>query len=278
LTRHGNQLDQKYVSPSSNCYSLTTFATQNQALNALVFLYREVLRQPLAGRIDAVRAERKPRLPVVLTAEETRRVLDAMSGLAQLVAKIMYGSGLRLMECLRLRVQDMDLAMKQITVRCGKGDKDRWTTLAESLIPALRDHLARVRIMHEQDLRQGYGEVYMPEALERKYPNADKEWGWQYVFPARDLSVDPRSGKRRRHHLDEGTIDKAIKMAVQRAGLTKRVSSHTFRHSFATHLLQRGTDIRTIQELLGHQDVATTMIYTHVLQQGGHGVRSPLDG
>jgi integron integrase len=181
------------------------------------------------------------------------------------------------MEAVRLRVKDIDCAMKQLTVRSGKGEKDRFTTFPATLIPLLENHLARVKTLHQQELAQGHGAVYLPYALERKYPQTATEWGWQYVFPARDVAVDPRSGVTRRHHVDPSVIKKAIKVAVRRAGLTKTISAHTFRHAFATHLLQRGTDIRTIQQLLGHTDVATTMIYTHVLQQGGQGVPSPLD-
>lgn len=251
-------------------------ATQNQAYNALLFLYREVLGEAIAG-IDAVRADRPVRVPVVLTKDETRRVILAMSGTTQLVVKLLYGSGLRLLEALRLRVQDVDLEMKQVTVRDGKGAKDRYTMFAEVLIPVLREHLEKVRLRHQEDLRMGFGAVYLPGALERKYPQAAREWRWQYVFPARDLSKDPRSGQIRRHHLDEATIHRAIKTAVARVGIQKSVSSHTFRHSFATHGLQGGADIRTIQELLGHEDVSTTMIYTHVMGQGGCGMKSPLD-
>jgi integron integrase len=252
-------------------------STQNQAFNALLFLYREVLNQPLDS-IQAVRADRPVRVPVVLTKDETRRVILAMSGTTQLVVKLLYGSGLRRLEALRLRVQDVDLEMKQVTVRDGKGAKDRYTTLAEALIPVLREHLEKVRLRHQEDLKVGFGSVYLPGALERKYPNAAREWRWQYVFPARDLSKDPRTGVMRRHHLDEATIHRAIKTAVARVGIQKSVSSHTFRHSFATHGLQAGADIRTIQELLGHEDVSTTMIYTHVMGQGGCGMKSPLDG
>jgi integron integrase len=212
-----------------------------------------------------------------MTREEVAAVLALMDGTAQLVAKLLYGSGLRIIEAVRLRVKDIDDQMKQLTVRSGKGDKDRFTTFPATLIPLLQNHLAGVRTLHQQDLVQGYGEVYLPHALARKYPATAKEWGWQYIFPARNLAVDPRAGITRRHHVDPSVINKAIKVAVRRAGLTKHISAHTFRHSFATHLLQRGTDIRTIQQLLGHNDVATTMIYTHVLQQGGQGVPSPLD-
>jgi integron integrase len=251
-------------------------STQNQAFNALLFVYREVLHVQV-GKIESVRATRPARVPTVLTAEEARRVIVAMGGVAQLVVKLIYGSGLRLLEVLRLRVHDLDFEMKQLTVRDGKGAKDRYTVLPESVIPILREHLERVRLTHQEDLLGGHGAVYLPGALDRKYPGAAREWGWQYVFPARDLSTDPRTGIVRRHHIDEAGVQHAIKAAVARVGLAKQVSSHTFRHSFATALLQRGSDIRTIQELLGHNDVSTTMIYTHVLRQGGSGVKSPLD-
>jgi integron integrase len=253
-------------------------SAQNQAMNALVFLYREVLNQPLEERINALRAERKLRLPTVMTKDEALRVISAMSGTAQLMGKLLYGGGLRMMECLRLRVQDIDFEMKEITVRSGKGDKDRRVMLPEAVSPALREHLERVRILHERDLADGFGEVYLPDALECKFPNAARDWRWQWVFPSKSLSVDPRSGKKRRHHVHETFLNKAIYQAVRTAGLTKRVSAHTFRHSFATHLLENHYDIRTVQELLGHNDVSTTMIYTHVLRQGGQGVHSPLDG
>ena len=253
-----------------------TASTQNQAFNALLFLYSQVVHERLEN-VQAVRADRPVRVPVVLSIEEVKEVIGAMRGTPQLVVKLLYGSGLRLLEALRLRVHDMDFRMKQLTVRDGKGAKDRYTVLPESLVGLLQEHLQQVRLRHGEDLACGYGSVYLPGALDRKYPGAAREWGWQYVFPARGLSCDPRSRQVRRHHLDEATINKAIKAAVSRVGITKRVSSHTFRHSFATHLLQRGNDIRTIQELLGHEDVSTTMIYTHVLRQGGLGVRSPLD-
>jgi integron integrase len=252
-------------------------ATQNQAFNALVFLYRQVLKLPLEDQINAVRAERKTNLPVVLTREEVGKVLALLEGEPQLIVKLLYGSGLRIMEAARLRVKDVDLAMKQVTVRSGKGDKDRFTTLPGSVIALLENQERKVRVLHQQDLAEGNGEVYLPYALARKYPKAAREFGWQYLFPSREVSTDPLSGVVRRHHVDPTVVNRAIKVAVRRAGLTKVVSAHTFRHSFATHLLQRSTDIRTIQELLGHSDVATTMIYTHVLQQGGQGVPSPLD-
>jgi integron integrase len=261
-------------------------STQNQALNALVFLYGRVLETPLQG-VDAVRAVRPQRIPEVLTAEEARRVIAHLSGPPQLVVKLLYGSGLRLIEALRLRVKDIDFKLLAVTVRGGKGGKDRVTTLAVSLAGPLQEHLEKVQSQWEADVAAGIGGVSLPYALAQKYPQAGREWGWQWVFPSGRLAVDPRgSGShgvasptliKRRHHLDPNTIDKAIRAAVGKAGITKRVSSHTFRHSFATHLLQRGTDIRTIQDLLGHADVSTTMIYTHVLRQGGLGVRSPLD-
>jgi integron integrase len=252
-------------------------ATQNQAMNALVFLYKRVLNHPLEDRINAIRADKKVNVPVVMTREEVAAIIVPLDGPPQLVAKLLYGSGLRIMEAVRLRVKDVDYQMKQRTVRSGKGDKDCFTTFPATLTPLLQNHLARVKTLHQQDLAQGHGAVYLPHALARKYPHTAKEWGWQYVFPARNVAVDPRSGVTRRHHVDPSVINKAIKAAVRRAGLTKPISAHTFRHSFATHLLQRGTDIRTIQHLLGHKDLATTMIYTHVLQQGGQGVPSPLD-
>lgn len=237
-------------------------ATQNQAMNALVFLYKKVLKNQLDEAINAVRSTKKVNVPVVMTREETAKIITMMEGTTQLAVKLMYGSGLRMSETIRSRVQDIDYNMKTITVRFGKGAKDRITTFPSSIIPFLQSHLAKVKAIHENDLVLGHGAVYMPHALARKYQNAAREWGWQYVFPARNLSTDPRSGVIRRHHIDPSVINKAIKVAVRKAGLTKRISAHTFRHSFATHLLQRGTDIRTIQALLGHTDVSTTMIYT----------------
>jgi integron integrase len=252
-------------------------STQNQAMNALVFLYRKVLEAPLEERIDAVRAERRVTVPVVMTRDEVMKVVSLLEGVPQLIVKMLYGSGLRVLEGVRLRIKDVDFQMKQVTVRGGKGDKDRLTTLSALVIPLLENQMRKVKVLHEQDLAAGRGAVYLPYALERKYPHAAKEWGWQYVFPARDVSTDPLTGVVRRHHVDPAAVNKAIKVATRKAGVVKIVSAHTFRHSFATHLLQRGTDIRTIQELLGHNDVRTTMIYTHVLQQGGQGVPSPLD-
>ena len=252
-------------------------STQNQAMNALVFFYKKVLKTPLGGEINAVRAKKKMNIPVVLTRDEVRQIIHLLQGPSQLIVKLLYGSGLRITEAVRLRVKDIDYQMKHITVRSGKGAKDRVTTFPESIIPLLENHLAKVKILHEQDLAHGYGEVFLPYSLARKYPNAGREWVWQYVFPSRQVSTDPMSGKVRRHHVDPSVVNKAIKAAAKTLGLRKQVSAHTFRHSFATHLLERGTDIRTIQALMGHKDVSTTMICTHVLQQGGWGVKSPLD-
>ncbi len=252
-------------------------STQNQALCALLFLYRHVIRQEVGLSIDAVRAKKSRYLPTVLTHAEAIAVLEQLSGTHQLVAKILYGSGLRLMEALHLRVKDIDFAQQQIVVRDGKGGNSRVTPLPTSLIVKLKNHLQQVQRTHHQDLEQGYGSVYLPYALERKYPNAERQWIWQYVFPSERISKDPRSGIVRRHHLDESGLQKAVKQAGFLAKMDKRVSCHTFRHSFATQLLQNHYDIRTVQELLGHKDVKTTMIYTHVLNKGGRGVLSPLD-
>jgi integron integrase len=252
-------------------------STQNQALSALLFLYREVLAIPIGWVDDVERAKRPKRLPVVFTREETRAVLGHLRGEAWLMASLLYGSGMRLMECIRLRVKDVDFAQLQITVREGKGNKDRITMLPPSLVGPLRRQLERAKALHELDVREGFGHVYLPYALARKYPNADREWGWQYVFPARQRSTDPRTGREQRHHVAETALQKGVRSAIRDAGITKPGSCHTLRHSFATHLLEAGYDIRTIQELLGHSDVQTTMIYTHVLNRGGKGVRSPLE-
>jgi integron integrase len=252
-------------------------STQNQALSALLFLYREVLHIQLPDTIDAARAKKPQRLPVVLTKEEANKVIACTQGVHRLMAQLLYGSGLRLMECLRLRVKDLDFERQQIIVRDGKGMKDRVTLLPQKVEDGLRRHLRYVRLIHEDDLAAGYGGVYMPNALERKYPSAGKEWIWQWVFPAKKLSRDPRSGIMRRHHADPSTLQKAIRRAAKLARVEKPVSPHVFRHSFATHLLESGYDIRTVQELLGHKDVKTTMIYTHVLNRGPLTVRSPLD-
>lgn len=252
-------------------------STQNQALSALIFLYREVLQIELPGAIDAIRAKKPKRLPTVLTKDEVRRVLDRLPAEHQLMAKLLYGSGLRLLECLRLRVKDLDFEQRSLIIRDGKGMNDRITMLPTALIDPLQAHLVRVRRQHHDDLANGGGSVYLPFALAEKYPNAAREWGWQYVFPASKCSTDPRSGIVQRHHADESVLQKSVRKAVQQAGIQKHVGCHTFRHSFATHLLENGYDIRTVQELLGHKDVSTTMIYTHVLNKGGLAVRSPLD-
>lgn len=252
-------------------------STQNQALSALLFLYREVLRLELDLRVDAVRAKPSRYLPTVLTQSEARAVIGQLLGVYRLVVQLLYGSGLRQTECLQLRVKDVDFGHHQLVVRDAKGGESRVTMLPDSAVESLEEHLQAVKRLHQQDLEQGYGSVYLPFALERKYPNADRQWIWQYVFPSERRSCDPRSGIIRRHHLDPSGLQKAVKQATRAAGIEKRVSCHTFRHSFATHLLQNGYDIRTVQELLGHKDVKTTMIYTHVLNRGGRGVRSPLD-
>jgi integron integrase len=251
-------------------------STQNQALSAILFLYREVLQKELDPILPST-AKRPERLPTVLTRDEALRVLDQLDGIHKLMAQILYGSGLRLMECVRLRVKDLDFEYKTITVRDGKGEKDRVTPLPDSLVPILQRQVERVRLLHEDDLAAGCGEVYLPYALETKYPSAAGELIWQYLFPAARPSLDPRSGKQRRHHVESSALQRAVKAAAQKVHIQKRVSCHTFRHSFATHLLQNGYDIRTVQELLGHKDIRTTMIYTHVLQRGGLAVKSPLD-
>ncbi len=253
-------------------------ATQNQALNALVFLYDAVLDRPLGDIRGIVRAKPKEKLPVVLTMDEVRAVLTRLSGIHWLIACIQYGSGLRLMESVRLRVKDLDFTHRAIFVRNGKGGKDRVVTLPEPLITPLRRHLQGRRNLFDQDLAANVATVYLPYALARKYPSAPTEWAWQYVFPSGRTSEDPRSGQERRHHIDESTVQKAVKNAVRAAGIEKPASCHTLRHSFATHLLERGADIRTVQEQLGHADLRTTQIYTHVIQRGGMAVRSPLEG
>ena len=255
-------------------------STQNQALSALLFLYGQVLHLELPFLQDVERARRPKKLPVVLTRQEAQSLLDALSRSQPtfaLMGWLLYGSGLRLMECVRLRVKDVDFAYRQLTVRDGKGMKDRVTLLPDRVQAPLRLHLAKVKALHEEDLAQGGGSVYLPFALERKYPQAPRAWEWQYAFPAAKLSVDPRSGVTRRHHASEKCLQQAVTAAVRRAGITKPASCHSLRHSFATHLLEGGYDIRTIQELLGHKDVETTMIYTHVLNKPGLNVRSPAD-
>lgn len=252
-------------------------STQNQALSALLFLYREVLGIELPWMMDVVRAKAPRRLPTVLSEGELAQVLSQLDGRPWLVTALLYGTGMRLLEGLRLRVQDLDLSRCEIMVRNGKGGRDRRTMLPESLVEPLRRELLRARQLHDADLAQGLGHVWLPHALARKYPNAAAEWRWQYVFPSNRRCLDPRDGVERRHHLDDGLLSRALKSASARAGITKRVSAHTLRHSFATHLIERGQDIRTVQELLGHKDVSTTQIYTHVLGRGANAVVSPFD-
>ena len=252
-------------------------ATQNQALAALLFLYKRVLGQDLPWFVGMVRAKRPVRAPVVLTQSEVHRLLQGLHGMKWLMASLLYGAGLRQIECLSLRVKDVDFAYRQITVRDGKGGKDRVTMLPGQVVQPLQAHLGRVRSLHRKDLAAGHGEVSLPRALARKYPRAGCEWSWQFVFPSKNLSADPESGVIRRHHLFPDTLQRAVKEAAKAARIVKPVSCHTLRHSFATHLLESGHDIRTVQELLGHSDVSTTMIYTHVLNRGGRGVKSPLD-
>jgi integron integrase len=252
-------------------------ATQNQALSALLFLYKHVLGQSLPWLDELVRAQRPVRLPTVLTEGEVRRLLETLSGSARLMVGLLYGSGLRQIECLTLRVKDIDFAYRQIIVRDGKGFRDRATMLPENLVQPLQAHLGSVRLLHRRDRLEGCGDVWLPHALSRKYPRAGYEWGWQFVFPSGKRSLDPESGVERRHHVHPDTLAHAVKRAARAAGIVKPVTCHTLRHSFATHLLERGYDIRTVQELLGHADVSTTMIYTHVMNKGARAVRSPLD-
>ncbi|MBV9849251.1 MAG: integron integrase [Armatimonadetes bacterium] len=279
--RHPSILTAKHVRQYLTHLAVTDNAaasTQNLARSAILFLDRDVLEAPLPP-LDGVAPARRPeRLPVVLTREQVKALLAHLAGTPRLMAALLYGSGLRLMECLRLRVKDLDFEYGQITVRAGKGDKDRRTMLPRALGEPLRRQLERARLLYEQDRRDGVAGVSLPHALERKYPHAGREWPWHWAFPAAQLSTDPRTGTVRRHHIGEDVLQRAVKAAIQKAGIPKAASCHTLRHSFATHLIEDGYDIRTIQELLGHQDVRTTMIYTHVLSRGGRAVRSPLDG
>ncbi|MBN2449421.1 MAG: integron integrase [Lentisphaeria bacterium] len=256
---------------------LVAASTQNQAFNALLFLFREVLGRPLEGLQDTVRARRGKKLPVVLSRREVQLLFDSMDGTTKLMAQLTYGAGLRLMECVRLRVKDIDFDQGCIIVRSGKGNKDRPTMLPQALRGPLREHLARVKAIHESDLAEGHGEVCMPDALGRKYPNAGREWAWQYVFPSTVLSPDREDGRLRRFHTAESNLQRAVKEALRKSGIPKHAGVHSLRHSFATHLLLRGTDIREIQELLGHNSLETTMVYTHVVREMRTGARSPLD-
>lgn len=278
--RHPREMGQAEVTAFLNYLARerdVAASTQNQALSTILFLYKEVLNQPLPWLDGLERAKRPARLPTVLSVAEVQRMLTSMEGVKWLMGSLLYGAGLRLRECLKLRVKDVDFDYRQILVRDGKGGKDRVTMLPESTIEPLREHLKRVRVLHNADLANGYGDVELPDAIARKYPRAPYEWGWKFVFPSHKLSTDPRSGAIRRHHVYENYLIRGVKEAARAAGIAKHVSCHTLRHSFATHLLQSGQDIRTVQELLGHSDVSTTMIYTHVLNRGGRGVTSPLD-
>ncbi len=252
-------------------------STQNQAFNAILFLFRHVLCKDMGNIAETVRAKRGQKLPAVFSVEEVKRLLACMGGRDLLITGLFYGSGLRLMELVRLRVKDIDMDLDTLTVRSGKGDKDRTTILPATVKDQLKNHLNEVKKLHENDLASGYGEVHLPDTLGRKYPNAGKEWAWQYVFPANNLSVDPRSGKVRRHHISDTAIQDVIKKAIRKAGIPKFATVHTLRHSFATHLLMNGFNIREVQELLGHKNVETTMIYTHVMSSMSHAPKSPLD-
>lgn len=278
--KHPNKLNENDISQFLTHLAVNknvAASTQNQALSAILFLYKEVLQIEIKTLPNSVRAKRPAKLPVVFTSDEVGKVLGHLSGVQWLMASIMYGAGLRLMECVRLRVKDVDFGYIQITVRDGKGQKDRVTMIPQKLVQPLQEHIDKVKYLHTKDIEDGFGEVYLPFALARKYPNANRELKWQYVFPAKNRSKDPQSNNMYRHHIIESTIQKAVKQAIRNANIQKQGSCHTLRHSFATHLLENGYDIRTVQELLGHKDVRTTMIYTHVLNKGGLAVRSPLD-
>lgn len=278
--RHPIEMGEKEINEFLSFLTIkknVTASTQNQALCAIVFLYRHVLNRDIYLLDGLIRAKRPGRLPVVLTKAEVRKVISHLSGIKKMIVMIMYGSGLRLMECLRLRIKEIDLLSNQIIIRDGKGNKDRITMLPEVVNAPLKEHLKRVWKIHQLDIKDGFGHVYLPYALSRKYPNASREWNWQYVFPASKRFRNPNTGEQGRHHIHETAIQKSVKKAIRYAGIVKQASCHTFRHSFATHLLEDGYDIRTVQELLGHKDVRTTMIYTHVLNRGVRGVLSPTD-
>jgi integron integrase len=278
--RHPRELGQRHVEAFLTHLAVhlhVAASTQNQAKSALLFLYKEVLEAELPWLDDVESAKRPARVPVVLTPEEVQAVLRRVEDTTGLILRLLYGTGMRVMEALRLRIKDLDFQRGEIVVRDGKGARDRVTILPRALALPLREHLARVKALHADDVRDGFGEVYLPHALARKYPNAAREWAWQYAFPSAKRSVDPRSGRWRRHHADDQNVQRAMRAALRAAGIAKAATPHTLRHSFATHLLESGYDIRTVQELLGHRSVETTMIYTHALNRGGRGVTSPLD-
>ncbi|WP_155312807.1 integron integrase [Desulfosarcina ovata] len=278
--QHPEDMDENHITDFLNYLAVdrkVASSTQNQALCALVFLYRHVLKKDLPQFENLIHAKRPSKLPVVFTREEVRDILLQLEGVTWIMGQLLYGAGLRVMECVRLRIKDIDFGYRQITVRDGKGHKDRITMLPVIVVEPLKRHLEKTKKAHELDLEAGFGKVFLPYALERKYPHANKSWDWQYVFPASRRSIDPRSGAEQRHHLSEAVLQRAIKKAIKTNNISKPGSCHSMRHSFATHLLESGYDIRTVQELLGHKDVSTTMIYTHVLNKGGKGVQSPSD-
>ncbi len=277
--RHPNDLGEAEITAFLNHLAVqrnVAASTQNQALNALLFLYKQTLGREEVRLDNLTRAKRPERLPCVFERDEVERLIGQLEGTHKLIAALLCGAGLRLLECLRLRIQDVEFGRNQIIIRNGKGAKDRVTLLPPALVEPIRQQMATAKVLHAGDLAAGYGEVYLPYALEKKYPNAARQWGWQYLFPAPETAIDPRSGKTRRHHFGESSVQRAVKKAVKAAGIDKHGSCHTLRHSFATHLLEDGHDIRTVQELLGHKDVRTTMIYTHVMNKGPMGVKSPL--
>ncbi len=278
--KHPLELNEKHISDYLTYLAVernVAASTQNQAMSAVLFLYKEVLKFDILKLPKSVFARKPEKLPVVFSVDEVKLIFTLIDEKYKLMASLLYGSGLRLMECIRLRIKDVDFKYKQLVVRCGKGNKDRITPLSDKIVPGLIKQMEKVKIIHQQDIKQGFGSVYLPFSLQRKYPNANKELGWQYLFPATKLSIDPRSGIERRHHLDEAVLQRAVKNAIRKTEITKPGSCHTLRHSFATHLLEDGYDIRTVQVLLGHKDVRTTMVYTHVLQRGGLAVRSPIE-
>jgi integron integrase len=278
--KHPSDLNEKKISEFLSFLAVkekVSASTQNQAMCAIVFMYKNVIKKEIGEFKELVWAKRPKKIPVVFTIDEANSVIKNLSGIHQVLAKLLYGAGLRLQECLQLRIKDLDFKYKQIYIRNGKGNKDRVTMLPDSLIEELKDQVSKVNTIHKKDLGNGFGSVYLPFALEKKYPSASKEFGWQYVFPGKNISEDPRTGIKRRHHIHETVLRKAVKVAIKKSEIHKQAGCHTFRHSFATHLLEQGYDIRTVQELLGHKDVNTTMVYTHVLNRGASGVRSPLD-